>query len=139
MTSNTNLVSNIVTDIVNSTFFDNCKIVEEFVATAKNVPLKVPTIAVSIKKCEISERLVNEDGTVSSKRDVLSSVGTDIYLPLTINGSTAFSIFDKIATLLVFSKKYNIVEATFDNLRYDSKSQAIILPAQFIFKHTVSA
>jgi hypothetical protein len=139
MTLNTNLVENAITTLIESGLFEDCKIVKAFNEGLKEVPLTRPIIAVSLKDCNISERLETEEGIITKKRDVLSSLGTDIYLPLTVDSTIAFSIFDKIATLLIFTKAYSINEASFDSLRYDSNSQALILPANFVFKNTVSA
>ena len=139
MTSNTSLIDDTISVLTESGLFENCKIVKAFETKVKEVPLTQPIIAISIKECTISERLETEDGIITKKRDVLSSLSTDIYLPLSVDSTVAFSIFDKIATHLIFTKAYSIAEAEFENLRYDSKSQAIILPAHFVFKSTVSA
>lgn len=143
MTSNTNLADQTVAALKSSNLFKDCKVIKAFTNKSKPTPITTPLIAVSVKGCEISSRITEKNSSGNTvetkKRTVLSTVGTDIYLPYSTSGSVAHTIFDKIATYLIFTKAYSITESSFSELSYDSSCQAIVLHGTFIFKNTVSA
>lgn len=143
MTSNTNISDQIVTALKGSGMFNECKIIKSFTNKSKPTPITAPLIAVSVKGCKISSRITEQNSSGNTvetkKRTVLSTVATDIYLPYSVSGSTAHTLFDKIATYLIFTKAYSITEAAFGELAYDSSCQAIVLHGTFVFENTVSA
>ena len=109
----------------------------------KPTPLNKPIVAISVKGCEIGEKLTetleNGEITVTNKRDMKTTLSADIYLPYSMGGSNGHKIFDRIATYLLFTKKYNISKSVCYNTDYDSNCEAIILRTHFIFNNTVSA
>ncbi len=143
MTSNTNLADQIITSLNGSGLFNDCKIIKSFTNRSKPTPITTPLIAVSVKGCKISPRITEQnasgDPVETKKRTVLSTVAADIYLPYSASGSTAHTIFDKIATYLIFTKAYSITESSFGELSYDSSCQAIVLHGAFTFESIVSA
>lgn len=108
----------------------------------KPTPINGPIVAVSVKKCNIGDKLkkVIDSGeivtTESRYADVTLSV--DIYLPYSMGGVSGHKIFDRIATCLIFEKKANISEAYCGDSDYDKAAQAIVLRSTFTYRITVN-
>ena len=143
MTLNGTLAETIVSALSTDTQFSDITFVIAYENEIKPTPIEKPIVAISVKQCEIGEKLQEtlETGeiTVTNKREMHSTLSADIYLPYSMGGSAGHKIFDRIATYLLFTKKHNISKSVCYNTDYDSNCEAIILRTHFIFNNTVSA
>ncbi len=143
MTTNGTLAETIVSALSKDTNFNDITFVVAYENDIKPTPLNKPIVAISVKGCEISPKLteVLETGeiTETNKRKMETTLSADIYLPYSMGGSKGHKIFDRIATYLLFTKKYNISKSVCYNTEYDSNCEAIILRTHFTFINTISA
>ena len=143
MTTNGTLAETLVSALSKDTNFNDITFVVAYENDIKPTPLNKPIVAISVKGCEISEKLQETlstgEITLTNKREMNTTLSADIYLPYTMGGSAGHKIFDRIATYLLFTKKYNISKSVCYNTEYDSNCEAIILRTQFTFNNTVSA
>ena len=138
-----NIADNIVAVLsANADFGDLCFVVA-YENEIKPTPISKPIVAISVKNCEVGERLTEtlETGeiTATMKRNVKVSVSGDIYLPYSMGGSAGHKIFDRFATFFLFSDNFDISKAICSEADYDNDCDAIILRTQFIFNEIVSA
>lgn len=142
MTINGNLAQEIVDLMSESTLFNDLSFVIAYENEIKPTPLTYPIIAVSVKNCEIGEKIseVLDNGVISrtSSRNMDTALSIDIYLPYSKGGSIGHKIFDRIATFLLFHRRYNITKAVCYNAEHDSSCQAIILRTYFVFNNLIS-
>lgn len=143
MTLNGTLAETLVSSLSTDTGFSDITFVVAYENEIKPTPISKPIVAISVKGCEIGEKLPEtlETGeiTVTNKREMKTTLSADIYLPYSQGGSAGHKIFDRIATHLLFTKKHNISKSVCYNTDYDSDCEAIILRTYFIFNNTVSA
>ena len=143
MTINGALAETLVSALSTDVGFSDITFVVAYENEIKPTPLNKPIVAISVKGCEIGEKLTEtlEIGeiTVTNKRDMKTTLSADIYLPYSMGGSNGHKIFDRIATYLLFTKKHNISKSVCYNTDYDSNCEAIILRTHFVFNNTVSA
>ena len=143
MTTSGNIAENIVSVLSANSAFKDISFVVAYKNEIKPTPISKPIVAVSVKECEIGERLTEtlETGEVitTMKRKVIVTVSGDIYLPYSKGGNAGHKIFDRLATFFLFSDNFDISKANCKEADYDSNCEAIILRTQFIFSETVSA
>ncbi|MBR5321835.1 MAG: hypothetical protein IKU41_08365 [Clostridia bacterium] len=143
MTINGALAETLVSALSTDVGFSDITFVVAYENEIKPTPLNKPIVAISVKGCEIGEKLTetleNGEITVTNKRDMKTTLSADIYLPYSMGGSNGHKIFDRIATYLLFTKKHNISKSVCYNTDYDSNCEAIILRTHFVFNNTVSA
>lgn len=143
MTTSGNIADNIVSSLSSNAIFDDVTFVVAYENEIKPTPVEKPIVAVSVKKCEIGDRLTEtlETGeiTTTTKRNVNVSVSGDIYLPYSMGGSAGHKLFDRLATFFLFTSNYNVTKVSCSEADYDSNCEAIILRTQFVFNETVSA
>lgn len=143
MTTNGTLAETIVSALSTDAQFNDITFVVAYENEIKPTPLNKPIVAISVKACEIGDKLSEalETGEVktTNKREMKTTLSADIYLPYSQGGSAGHKIFDRIATYLLFTKKHNISKTVCYNTDYDSNCEAIILRTHFIFNNTISA
>ena len=143
MTINGALAETLVSALSTDVGFSDITFVVAYENEIKPTPLNKPIVAISVKGCEIGEKLTetleNGEITVTNKRDMKTTLSADIYLPYSMGGSNGHKIFDRIATYLLFTKKHNISKSVCYNTDYDSNCEAIILRTHFVFNNTISA
>lgn len=143
MTTNGTLAETLVSALSTDTQFSDITFVVAYENEIKPTPVNKPIIAISVKGCEIGEKLTETLTTgeikVTDKREMNTTLSADIYLPYSMGGSAGHKIFDRIATYFLFTKKYEISKSVCYNADYDSNCEAIILRTHFIFNNTVSA
>lgn len=143
MTTNGTLAEAMVSSLSTDTQFSDITFVVAYENEIKPTPVNKPIVAISVKACEISDKLQEtlETGEIktTNKREMKTTLSADIYLPYSQGGSAGHKIFDRIATYLLFTKKHNISKSVCYNTDYDSDCEAIILRTHFIFNNTISA
>ena len=143
MTTNGTLAETVVSALSTNAQFSDITFVVAYENEIKPTPLEKPIVAISVKGCEIGEKLTETLDTgeikVTNRREMNTTLSADIYLPYSMGGSAGHKIFDRIATYLVFTKKHNISKSVCYNTDYDSDCEAIILRTHFIFNNTISA
>ena len=142
MTTNGTLAEAMVSSLATDTQFSDITFVVAYENEIKPTPVNKPIVAISVKACEIGDKLQEtlETGEikVTNKREMKTTLSADIYLPYSQGGSAGHKIFDRIATYLLFTKKHNISKSVCYNTDYDSDCEAIILRTHFIFNNTIS-
>lgn len=113
--------------------FNDISFVSGFENITKPTPLTTPIVALSIKKCEISEAKEN------ASRDLITTLSADIYISHLKKGYTAHQIFDRLASFLLFTKKFTVINAECEGIRYDTATQAITVHSYFVFTSNVTA
>lgn len=143
MTTNGTLAEAMVSSLSTDTQFSDITFVVAYENEIKPTPVNKPIVAISVKACEIGDKLQEtlETGEIktTNKREMKTTLSADIYLPYSQGGSAGHKIFDRIATYLLFTKKHNISKSVCYNTDYDSDCEAIILRTHFIFNNTISA
>ena len=143
MTTNGTLAEAMVSSLSTDTQFSDITFVVAYENEIKPIPVNKPFVAISVKSCEIGDKLQEtlETGEIktTNKREMKTTLSADIYLPYSQGGSAGHKIFDRIATYLLFTKKHNISKSVCYNTDYDSDCEAIILRTHFIFNNTISA
>lgn len=143
MTLNGTLAETIVDTLSSDTKFNDITFVVAYKNEIKPTPLNKPIVAISVKGCEIGDKLTEtlETGEikVTNKREMNTTLSADIYLPYSQGGSAGHKIFDRIVTYLLFTKKQNIAKSVCYNTDYDSNCEAIILRSHFVFNNIISA
>lgn len=143
MIINGNMADGVVTTLSANTDFDDLTFVVAYENEIKPTPISKPIVAVSVKGCEIGERLSEtlETGeiTETESRNMLTTLSVDIYLPYSMGGSAGHKIFDRIATYFLFVKDLDTAKAVCGKADYDKSSEAIVLKTHFVFKHTISS
>lgn len=143
MTINGTLAETIVSALSGDSQFSDITFVVAYENEIKPTPILKPIVAVSVKGCDIGTKLTETldtgEITETEKREMNTTLSTDIYLPYSMGGSEGHKLFDRIATCFLFTKKYNIVKSVCYEADYDSNCEAIILRTYFVFKNTVSA
>lgn len=143
MTINGSMVDGIVTSLSENSSFSDLTFVVAYESEIKPTPIEKPIVAVSVKGCEIGERLTETldtgEITTTKSREMLTTLSVDIYLPYSMGGIKGHKIFDRIATYFLFTKLLDITKAECGNTDYDKSSEALILKTQFVFKHIISS
>ena len=143
MTTNGTLAEAMVSSLSTDTQFSDITFVVAYENEIKPTPVNKPIVAISVKACEIGDKLQEtlETGEIktTNKREMKTTLSADIYLPYSQGGSAGHKIFDRIATYLLFTKKHNISKSVCYNTDYDSDCEALILRTHFIFNNTISA
>ena len=143
MTINGTLAETVKSAISSNSGFNDVIVVMAYENEIKPTPIEKPIIAISVKSCEIGNKLdkVLDSGLTveTDDREVLTTISADIYLPYSKSGNDGHKIFDRIATFLLYTKKYNITKSTCSKADYDNNCEALILRAQFTFRNVVSA
>lgn len=137
------IAENIVALLSSNSNFQDIVFVVAYENYIKPTPVSRPIVAVSAKECEIGERLTEtlETGEIATttQRKATISVSGDVYLPYSMGGSAGHKIFDRLATLFLFSKDFDVLKAICHEADYDSNCEAIIIRTQFVFNETISA
>ena len=143
MTTNGTLAEAMVSSLSTDTQFSDITFVVAYENEIKPTPVNKPIVAISVKACELGDKLQEtlETGEIktTNKREMKTTLSADNYLPYSQGGSAGHKIFDRIATYLLFTKKHNISKSVCYNTDYDSDCEAIILRTHFIFNNTISA
>lgn len=143
MTINGQMAEGIVTNLSANSDFSDLTFVVAYENEIKPTPISKPIVAVSVKGCEIGERLTEtlETGeiTETESREMLTTLSVDIYLPYSMGGSEGHKIFDRIATNFLFAKDLDITKSVCYNTEYDKDCEAIVLRTYFVFKHIISS
>ncbi len=143
MTINGSLAETVKKALSGDTSFNDVTFVIAYENTIKPTPVSKPIVAISVKNCKIGGKLddVLDTGehVGTNKREVFTTISTDIYLPYSSGGNAGHKLFDRIATFLLYTKNYSITESACAQAEYDGNCEAIILRAQFTFSNIVSA
>lgn len=138
MTTNGNLMENVLIDISGEEKFSDLSLVIAYENDIKPTPVNEAIVAVSTKNCTIGPRLNNvlDTGEIveTVNREVETTLSIDIYLPYSMGGSRGHKIFDRIATFLLFEKNYDITKSVCYDTEYDKSCQAIVLKSNFVFR-----
>ena len=137
------MAEGIVSTLSSNTDFDDLTFVVAYENEIKPTPISKPIVAISVKGCEIGDRLseVLETGEIkiTEAREMLTTLSVDIYLPYSMGGSAGHKIFDRIATYFLFVKDLDTAKTECGKIDYDKSSEALILRTSFVFKHTISS
>lgn len=143
MIINGNMADGIVSTLSANSDFDDLTFVVAYENEIKPTPVSKPIVAISVKGCEIGDRLTKTldtgEITETESREMLTTLSVDIYLPYSKGGSAGHKIFDRIATYFLFVKDLDTAKAVCGNTDYDKSCEAIVLRTYFVFKHTISA
>lgn len=143
MIINGNMADGIVKTMSANQDFSDLTFVVAYENEIKPTPIDKPIVALSVKGCEIGERLTETLDTGEIKntenRQMLTTLSVDIYLPYSKGGSAGHKIFDRIATYFLFVKDLDAAKATCGNTDYDKNSEALVLKTQFVFKHIINS
>ncbi len=143
MTVNGSIAEGIAKTLSLTTDFNDLTFVVAYKNEIKPTPVSKPIIAISVKGCEIGERLTETLDTGEIKetevRNLLTTLSVDIYLPYSMGGNAGHKIFDRIATHFLFVKDLNVTKAVCGNADYDKSCEALVIRSYFIFKQTVSS
>ncbi len=143
MTINGTLAETVKKALSGDTSFNDVTFVIAYENDIKPTPVSKPIVAVSVKECKVGKKLKEylDSGlpVTTNKREVYTTVSTDIYLPYSSGGNAGHKLYDRIATFLLYTKDYNITASSCAKAEYDGSCEAIVLRAQFTFKNTVSA
>ncbi len=143
MTINGNLAETIVTELKSNSQFEDVSFVVAYENTIKPTPISKPIAAISVKGCEIGEKLTQtlESGEIqeTDSRKMNTTLSVDIYLPYSMGGSEGHKLFDRIATFFLFTKNHTISKSVCYEADYDSSCEAIALRTYFVFNNTISA
>lgn len=143
MTVNGQIAEDLVkTFSVNSSFTD-LNFVLAYENEIKPTPVSEPIVAISVKGAKIGENLTETldtgEITETKKRELLSTISIDIYLPYSMGGCEGHKIFDRIATSLIFASEMKIASASCGAADYDKSCEAIVLKTQFVFRNIIAA
>lgn len=142
MTINGSMAEGIVENLSANSNFSDLTFVVAYENEIKPTPVSKPIVAVSVKGCEIGERLTETldtgEITETERREMLTTLSVDIYLPYSMGGSAGHKIFDRIATNFLFVKDLDITKSVCYETEYDKSCEAIILRTHFVFRHTIS-
>lgn len=129
--------------VKNSSDFPDVVIAMQYNNQKLPVPFTEFAVAVSVKECEIGDRIVNilSDGTTveTTSRKVLTTLAFDIYYPYICGGNISAEIFDRLATFLIYKKGYKIVKAGCSEAVYDKQTQSILRHSYFTFETIISS
>lgn len=143
MTINGTLAETLVSALSVDTQFSDVSFVVAYENEIKPTPISKPIVAISVKGCDIGERIEEtlDSGEITEtvKRNVDTTISVDIYLPYSMGGSDGHKLFDRIATYLLYTKSYDISKAVCNEADYDSSCEAIIIRSQFVFTNIISA
>lgn len=143
MIINGNMAEGIVKTISANQDFSDLTFVVAYENEIKPTPIDKPIVALSVKGCEIGERLTQtlDTGEIKNTEDrqMLTTLSVDIYLPYSMGGSAGHKIFDRIATYFLFVKDLDATKATCGNTDYDKNCEALVLKTQFVFKHIINS
>lgn len=143
MTINGTLAETLASALSVDTQFSDVSFVIAYENTIKPTPVSKPIIALSVKGCDIGERIeeILDSGEIvdTKKRHVDTTVSVDIYLPYSMSGNDGHKLFDRIATYLLYTKSYSISKAACNEADYDSNCEAIIIRSHFVFTNIISA
>ncbi len=126
-----------------NTQFPDVKFVLAYQNNIKPTPVTKPIVAISIKDCQISDKLkdVLDTGEIvtTSSRNVKITLSMDIYLPYSFDGIKAVSIYDRLATVLLFNfdSHLAVTGSTCGESEYDTSCQAIVLKTTFTLEKTL--
>lgn len=142
MIINGNMADGIVSTLSANSDFDDLTFVVAYENEIKPTPVSKPIVAISVKGCEIGDRLTKTldtgEITETESREMLTTLSVDIYLPYSKGGSAGHKIFDRIATYFLFVKDLDTAKTVCGNTDYDQSCEAIVLRTYFVFKHTIS-
>lgn len=124
--------------------FSDVRFVLAYQNTIKPTPVTKPIVAVSVKECQVGERLKEtlETGEVmwTNNRNVDTTVSMDIFLPYSSNGIEAVKIYDRIASIILFQLlKYDTLGSTCGPAEYDTSCQAIVVRTTFTIRDVTNA
>ena len=143
MTVNGSIAEGIVKTLSQTSDFSDLTFVLAYKNEIKPTPISKPIVAISVKGCEIGERLTetldNGETKETEVRNLLTTLSVDIFLPYSKGGNAGHKIFDRIATHFLFVKDLNIIKAVCGNADYDKSCEALIIRSHFVFKQTVSS
>lgn len=143
MIINGTMADGVVKTLSANTDFNDLTFVVAYENEIKPTPISKPIVAISVKGCEIGDKLTEtlDTGEIkeTERREMLTTLSVDIYLPYSKGGSAGHKIFDRIATYFLFVKDLDTAKAVCGNTDYDKSCEAIILRSYFVFKHTISA
>ncbi len=143
MTINGQLAENLVEIFSSNSSFTDLTFVMAYENEIKPTPVSKPIVAISVKGCKIGEKLTETldtgEITETKKREMLSTISVDIYLPYSMGGCEGHKIFDRIATFLIFTSQMKITTASCGEADYDKSCEAIVLKTQFVFRNIIVA
>lgn len=141
MTVNGDLAESLVKVLSASPSFTDLSFVSAYENEIKPTPVSTPIVAISIKGCKIGERLTETldtgEITETKKRELLSTISIDIYLPYSMGGCEGHKIFDRLVTFLIFTSEMKIATASCGCADYDQSCEAIVLKTQFVFRNKI--
>lgn len=143
MTINGQIAETLVNKLSSSSAFTDLTFVMAYENEIKPTPVSMPIVAISVKGCKIGEKLTETldtgEITETKKRELLSTISVDIYLPYSMGGCEGHKIFDRIATFIIFASEMKIATATCGAADYDKSCEAIVLKTQFIFRNIIAS
>lgn len=141
MTVNGDLASYVLGLLSENSGFSDIQFVLAYENDIKPTPLSKPICAVSVRRCEIGDRLKEIISTgeivTTDKRYCDTVLSADIYMPYSMGGISAHRLFDRIATVLAADKKYALKSASCYEAEYSKASQAIVVKTRFKYRSTI--
>ncbi len=141
MTVNGDIIGTLIKAFSSSSSFTDLRFVTAYENEIKPTPVSAPIVALSIKGCKIGKRLSETldtgEITETKKRELLSTISIDIYLPYSMGGYEGHKIFDRLATFLIFASEMKIMTASCGAADYDKSCEAIVLKTQFVFRNII--
>ena len=138
MTICSQLCELIKSELVKSPKFNNIDIVMAYESDIKPVPLEKIIVALSVKKCALGDNIIEvaEDGeeTVTSNRNVTSTVSANIYIPYSYKAQNGPQVFESIIDVLMASHNRDILSANCYDTNYVRSAQALVTKSDIVFK-----
>ncbi|MCH5189945.1 MAG: hypothetical protein J1F37_05220 [Oscillospiraceae bacterium] len=118
------------------------KIVLAHESSIKITPIFETFVAVGIKKCSISARTnekIDDDVTVDTgMRDIIVTVGINIYVPYKKGTKGCVKAFDAIFDRLLYENEYELRETRLLGTTYSRETQSLVTKTEFVFATDIS-
>lgn len=142
MISTGTLAKDIVSKLSAAPILADVRFVVAYDNLIKPTPMSKPFVAISVKGCEVGPRLEYpmEGGGIfiSTARKASFTIGGDIFVPFSMDGSIIHDVFDRLSTFFMLTASYDIVSVKCSEAEYDNNYEAVILRAQFVFEEVLS-
>lgn len=118
------------------------KIVLAHESSVKVTPIGEIIAAVGIKKCSISARSgesVDENVKVDTgKRNIIVTVGINIYVPYEKGTRGCVGAFDAIFDTLLYKNEFELCETKLLGTTYSRETQSLVTKTEFVFETNLS-
>ncbi|MDE5994799.1 MAG: hypothetical protein K2G60_04720 [Oscillospiraceae bacterium] len=120
----------------------NIKIILAHENPIKNVPLDQIIAAVRIKKCiidaPVGETNDNSIKIKDSTRNILTTVGINLYVPYRNGTRVSATTFDSIFNQFIDKSESSLCEAKLLGTKYSRETQSLVTETEFVFKNVLS-